>query len=479
VSSRFLASIALAFLVSGSAAVAQTEPSPPPSETAAPAPLPPAGVVPAALTVDVTGTPATDADVIDTEIRAALNRAIRPTLRPGAAVSYGPIVPWPLLPLALGQRTAIVVTVTIEGDLTSAPVQGTTMLTVENVPVPQVPPRVLYLSDDPEYLWSDGLVFRGGVDAATPARLYYYQSDLGLPRDVDVLVTAPVLTRVQLIGSGSGPDLDVMAVGHSVSRDFLRLEAANEGTIVDVGPGRPVVLRHALILQGEVVAGVVDAQVLSGGPARLSVIATPAGGHAEAYLDGPRVPYDGHHRHGAFSLAGFGDLSRSYTVGGPDVAVRYGGRNATPPSLDPNDPGRDYGDYGVIHRITFSLDNPTDDPQLVYLYERPLAGPVRSTFIVDGQMKDVGCARLPQQYRVMSYQLAPQSRGASTTITMTDGGSFYPLEFGVTSTPPLPTTPPVGAPEGCSPVVPAFNDATPAPAPAQVPTPAETPSSPP
>ncbi len=119
----------------------------------------------------------------------------------------------------------------------------------------------------------------------------------------------------------------------------------------------------------------------------------------------------------------------------------------------------------MIHRITFMLDNPTDDAQQVYLYEKPLAGPVRSTFVVDGQMKDVGCARLPEQYRVMTYQLPPQSKGASTTITMTDGGSFYPLEFGVTATPPLPTTPPVGTPNGCSPIVPAFSDPTPAPQP--------------
>ncbi len=136
-------------------------------------------------------------------------------------------------------------------------------------------------------------------------------------------------TRVQLIGTGSGPDLDVMAVGHTVSRDFLRLEQQNEGTIVDVQPGRPVVIRHALILQGEVVAGIVDARVLNGGPARISVIASAAGGVPFAYLDGPRVPYDGHHRHGAFDLDGFGSLAQTYTVGGPDVAVQYGGRNAT------------------------------------------------------------------------------------------------------------------------------------------------------
>jgi hypothetical protein len=34
---------------------------------------------------------------------------------------------------------------------------------------------------------------------------------------------------------------------------------------------------------------------------------------------------------------------------------------------------------------------------------------------------------------------------------MTDGGSFYPLEVGLSGTPPQPVTPPVSAPDGCFP----------------------------
>ncbi|HEY0395196.1 MAG TPA: hypothetical protein VGD01_11940, partial [Candidatus Elarobacter sp.] len=277
----------------------------------------------------------------------------------------------------------------------------------------------------------------------------------GVPRDLDVVLTAQAPTRVHLIESAAGPDLDVMSVGHTVSRDLLRYELGNQGTVVDLVPGRPFVVRHALLLQGEVVAGAVDVQVVSGAAA-VTVLASPAGSRPDAYLAGPRVGYDGHHRHGVFDLEGFGALASAYTAGGPDVAVQYGGRNATPRNLDPADPGRDYGDYGVLHRITFTLANPTDAASPVYLYEKPLGGPVRSTFIVDGQLKEIGCARLQQPYWVATYQLPPHFTGASTTLTMTDGGSFYPLEYGVSANPPSPYTPPVGAPDGCSPIAPAF-----------------------
>jgi len=450
-SKRFAAFLIVALLAAGSAAAAQSYETPPPAPVPAPAaPLPPAGVVPATLSLDVTGSPAADPAFLDLEIRKALNRQIRPTLRPGASIVYGPIVPWPLFPLAAGTRAAVNVTVTITGDADSAPVSGVTTIALTNVPVAAQPPAVLYLSDDPEYVNGEGVVFRGSVSAERPARLYYYHSDVGAPRDLDVVLTAATPSRVELTDSGAGPDLDVMSVGHAVTRDYLQQRLSGEGIVVDVVPGRPFVLRHALLLHGEVVAGTADVHVLAGGAVGISVVASPAGSRPEAYLGAPRLPYDGHRRHGTFDLRGYGAIAETYTAGGPPASAQYGGRATTPRNLDPSDDGRDYGDYGVVHRITFTLVNPTDAAQLVYLYEKPLGGPVRSSFFVDGQLKELGCARLPQPYRIASYQLPAQTTGATTTITMTDGGSFYPLEFGVTDAPPQPTTPPVGHPDGCS-----------------------------
>ncbi len=454
----FAAALVAASLFIGRSVLAQPletpppQPAPSPQPTASPAvPLPPAGVIPANITLDVTGSPA-DASFLDQQIRAALNREIRPTLHTGSSITYGPIVPWPLYPLAAGARAAVNVTVRIAGDETSAPVTAVTTVTINNDVVAPAAPSVLFLSDDPEYLLTEGLILRGTVTAARPARLYYYHSDIGVPRDLDVVLTSAVASRVQLIASEAGPDLDVLSVGHTVSRDFLRFEQANVGTVVDVVPGKPFVLRHSLMLQAEVVAGAVDVRVLSGGAVTLSVVGTPAGSRPEAFLDGPRMPLDGHRRHGTFDLDGFGPIAASYTIGAAaPTAVQYGGTSPTPRNLDPNDSGRDYGDYGVVHHITFTLVNPTDDPHSVYLYEKPLGGPVRGTFYVDGQLKELGCVRLPQPYWITTYQLPPHSTGATTTVTMTDGGSFYPVEFGVMETQPQPYTPPVGSPDGCSP----------------------------
>jgi len=432
--------------------------------------LPPAGVIPPGVSLSVTGSPA-DGSFVDTQIRDALDRQIRPTLRPGSSISYGPIVPWPILPLPAAARTAVNVTVTITGNDTSASVSGTTLAVVDDVVTPPPKPVVLFLSDDPEYLQSEGLVFRGNVALGRAARLYYYHADLGLPRDVDVVLTADAPSRVQLVQSKGGPELDVMNVGHIVTRDVMLNEQRNQGILIDLAPGKPVVVRHDLILQGELVAGAIDLSVLSGAGITASVVASPAGGRPETYLAGPRVALDGHNRHGIFDLNDFGNHTATYAVGGPDTAVKYGGRTPTPRNVDPNDSGRDYGDYGVLHNITFTLMNPTSASQLIYLYAKPLGGPVRSTFIVDGQFKEMGCARLPVPYWLTTYQLPPLSKTASTTLTMTDGGSFYPIEFGVTATQPASYTPPIHTADGCSPSAPAWT------APTAVPQPAATPLS--
>ncbi|MGH7330340.1 MAG: hypothetical protein ACREJX_18490, partial [Polyangiaceae bacterium] len=67
---------------------------------------PPAGTIPSSVSLTVTGTPA-GPRFLERQIDAALDRAIRPTLAPGAAVEYGPL-PIPLQPLQPGFITSLI-----------------------------------------------------------------------------------------------------------------------------------------------------------------------------------------------------------------------------------------------------------------------------------------------------------------------------------------------------------------------------------
>ncbi|MBV8637573.1 MAG: hypothetical protein JO322_05765 [Candidatus Eremiobacteraeota bacterium] len=407
-----------------------------------------AGSVPNAVTLKVTGTPM-DPAWLSSQISAAVSR--NATVHPGATLA----APSPsIAPPQLGTSANVSVPVQISGNGQYLDVAATTSVTVQNVDVePFAPPTLMY-DDDPEHLAGDGVIYRGSVTAGAPSRLYYYHDNTSDPRRIVVALSSSGnrTSPVQIIDSTAGPNIDVMSVGHAVSRDYLLMKPRNEGVIYDVDPSAPLVLHDVPMSSRQLVAGTLGINVLSGGPVTVTVLAVAPGADPLAMLAGPLLPRDGHNRSGVFQLTNFGTDSLAYTVGGNDTSIVYGDRDPTPQNVDPASAGRDYGDYGVTHTFLFSLSNPTSAPANVYLYERPIGGVVRSSFLVDGRLADMGCVRVNTvRYQIAAFALQPNQRYQLNVQTMTDGGSNYPLEVGLTATPPEPVVPAISAPDGCFP----------------------------
>jgi len=406
-----------------------------------------AGTIPSTLTLKVTGSPV-DPTWLAAQIEAFITRMM--TVQPGAQATVTvPTSPAPLV----GESVQTAVPVQIAGNGTYFDVTGTTNMTVRNVGVEPFAPPVLFYDDDPERIVADGLVYRGSVSSQTPARLYYYHDGGPDPRRLAVILTSQSQdpTSVQIIDASAGPNLDVMSVGHAVSKTYLSLAPRNEGIIVDLDAGEPYLLHDFALTAKAGVAGSVAMQVVSGGPVTVSVVAYSPGVNPVTLLAGPAAPPDGHHRTGVFSIVNFGTQSLAYTVGGEDTKTVYADRDSSPPNAQSGIDGHDFGDYGVLHTFLFSLNNPTAAPATVYLYERPIGGIVRSTFLVDGNLAEVGCVRLSVPYQIQAFELAAGGRYQVNVQTMTDGGSNYPLEVGMTATPPVASAPPISGPDGCFP----------------------------
>jgi hypothetical protein len=403
--------------------------------------------VPQNLDLTVTGNPASG-PFLERTIRAALQRTIRPTLPPGASARFGPVAPLPvaLAPGFIASASVPVAIAAPAGD----PLLATTNVNLTNAEAPAAAPVQLVFDDDPEYVAANGMLAQASVDAERPTRLYYYHADTGLPKDIAVVLTSTAQTRVHLIDAHSGPDLDVMNVGDQITRDFLEVEPHNEGIIADVQPGTPFVLKNSLTLAAELVAGTVDVRVLMGAPVTVSVVAYSPGTDLASALQAPPVARDGHNRHGTFDLTGIGSAFVDYTAGAPDATYTIGGATAAPSPL-PGTDGSDTGAYGVVHHVAFTLRNPAPQQQTVYLYERAHGGPVRASYLIDGTLMTMGCARVPTPYLITFFVLDPQSQRTVSLLTMADGGSNFPLDIGATTTPPQPQTPPQNAPDGCFP----------------------------
>jgi hypothetical protein len=408
-----------------------------------------AGTIVPQTTLTVTGDPA-QPDWLAQEVTDWVSRLTQ--AMPGAQITMGTVSP-PPAPLAPGGTAQFLVPIQIAGNGQYFDQAGSTTVTVQNTPLSPFLPGLLFYDDDPEHVAQDGVLFRGTVSLAAPARLYYYHDDLADPRRLVVALrsNSEDPTSVQLIEATAGPNIDVMQVGESVSKRFLLTKNQHEGVVLDLSSDQPYLMTDLPMTARQLVAGTADLRLLSGGPIEVTVLAVSPGVDPRTVLDGPVLPGDGHHRSGAFAIAGFGSESLSFSAGGPDATTVIGDTDPTPPNVTPSADGRDYGDYGVVHTIDLTLANPSAAAAAAYLFLQPLAGPARGSFLIDGNVVEIGCVRVPSRYQITAFALPPGQTSHVVLQTMTDGGSFYPVRLGVTATAPLPSAPPINAPDGCFP----------------------------
>ncbi|MDP9023827.1 MAG: hypothetical protein M3N13_00445, partial [Candidatus Eremiobacteraeota bacterium] len=409
-----------------------------------------AGTVGPSAVLRVTGDPL-DPAWLQAQIAATVARST--LVQNGTLVQTGSFTLPPSL--AAGSSALVSVPVTIaSNDDRYFSVSKTTSVTIENVLATPFTPSLLFYDDDPEKLASDGVLYRGTISAQRPARLYYYHQNGAQPRDLIVTLAAERgPATVVVIDSTAGPNADVLTVGHNATRNFLQMKPANEGVVLDVFAEQPYVLHAIPMGAAELVAGNVDFKVRAGGPITVTVLAAPSGATAAqiaALSAQPQLPGDGHRRTGMFTIPeSYSSQTLAYSVGDPDVSTLYGG--TTPPPAQAGQAGKDYGDYGVLREIDFDTFNPTGAPAVVYLYEKPQGGVVRSSFVVNGMLHEVGCARVAHAYLIAPFTLAAGQRARIAVTTMTDGASSYPLEVGLTPDPPEGSTPPLFSAEGCFP----------------------------
>lgn len=411
-----------------------------------------AGTIVPQTSLTVTGNPA-QPGWLAARVQTAVARLTK--AMPGAQTSIGPVGE-PAVPLQPGGSTQFTVPVQIAGNGEYFDQAGTTTVSVQNLAIDGFTPGVLFYDDDPEHVSQDGVLFRGTVSATAPTRLFYYHDAGADPGNARKLVVAlrsdsQDPTSVQLVDASAGPNMDVMYVGQTLTKNFLLTKSLGEGLVVTLSQDEPYVIDDRSMNARELVTGAVDLRVLSGGPVIVTVLAVSPGVDARSLLATPVLPGDGHHRTGAFRIAGFGADALSYSAGGPDATVVVGDTEPTPPSVDAGAPGHDYGDYGVLHTIDLTMSNPGSAPSTTYLYLKPLAGPARGSFLIGGSLFDVGCVRVPSPYEVTSFDLAAGASSRVVVQTMTDGGSFYPVQIGLTATPPQPSAPPIDGPDGCFP----------------------------
>ena len=409
---------------------------------------PPAGTVPPDVYVELAGnvTPF----FLATRVRDAI--AQRATLQPFVDVKV-PSVSLPLTPGRVVQSVTVPVQVTLDGkgtfvDVTS---KATVHVQIDGLPPPAAPQTLLY-SDSPEYVTGDGVLFRSVTPAAPgrPARIYLYHVAMTEPRSFALVLRARDTTaHVALTGASAPPSTKYLCTGHRATAEYLREVRRRESVVATVAPDHPFVLSLQSDMHvRELIAGAYDIVVLDGGAIDVEVVSTAHGIDPLSVADDPEAPADRSRRKGEFALASIRPLALELRIGSPDeepsIDIGLGSIEGTPefPNLRTG-PRFFPGDYGIVRPVQLHLVNVTDVPQTAYLYEVALNRALTSTFWFDGDLNPTEVPMVVdpnQRYVVRAFPLAPREDRTVTGEYMTDGGSNYTAEYGLTAD--TPQTPP-------------------------------------
>lgn len=383
---------------------------------------PPAGVIPRVVEVAVTGAPAPQ-DLI----REAVQRRLEETVRrePGAIMELGPIA----IEGALTPETSTTTEVAVEiRSPYAGPVRGTVAVTVTNQPLVLADPAALLVSNRPEVITGNGLLFHESLVRDRPARLLYHHMN-GTPSQVRVLkvtLTNPgaAAARVHYLSGIAGPSPDPIHVGFASTARFLSAVLAGRGYFVEVPPRGKAAFTAYTLAPMALVSGIMQFQVTEGGPVDLTVhvrlpwlldrtVTTDLGPWAFPH---PRGTFPGsvveivreQPAHEPAHLADLGVMSNLVDVRTGEPLV---------------------GDYGVLYRLRLRLTNPTGSEVATTLTATAAGGLARGLFLIDGTPADVGLMRAGEQRAVTVFTVAPGGTRDIVLVTMPVAGSFYPVRL--------------------------------------------------
>jgi hypothetical protein len=386
----------------------------------------PAGEILNALTIRITGNPATPYFIKEQALQAALH-AVR--IRPGAHIIATPESVNVREPLEADNLTTIDVPIILQGNgyLT---VQGTTRVRVENIALPPIHPAYLMVSDFPETLTENGLLFEADLSPAQTARfLYYHANPAGQPdRRIVFTLQNPSSqpANVQFISGSAGPDKNEMWVGHLSTQTFLVRNAGNEGSVLTVPGNTTVVLVNQSLPTQSVVSNLIQLREISGAPLHLRLLAQNASNPIDsATQPGALLTSTVPHARGIYPIPEF-FFDYQYDTSGPNLEIPIG--QIPLPELKSGESLA--GDYGVLQTVTVRVVNP--DPRnaaSIALYANPRGGRATGTFIIDGTLVQAHGLPAYSHVKLREYTIPPGGFIRTSLTTMPEGGSSYPLRL--------------------------------------------------
>jgi len=300
----------------------------------------------------------------------------------------------------------------------------------ENVALPHIRPSRLMVSDYPEQLRENGVLFTATIDRTAPQRfLYYHYNPPGQPARRIVLRaqnTSMQPATLQFISGEAGPGANEMEVGHSSTVRFLAREAQNEGSVVVVPPQSSVTLVNQLLPPQTSVSNLVQLRELDGDPVGLTLVAQNASDPPDRPVDSATLlESEVKHARGIYRVPEF-YFDYVYSVdSSEDLEMPIG--QLPLPNLREGEALA--GDYGVMQSINLTIVNPTAAQAAIAIYENPRGGRATGTYLIDRILVQSHAVAPFTKWKLREYRVPPHSTFRVTITTMPEGGSSYPVRL--------------------------------------------------
>lgn len=383
-----------------------------------------AGSIASALRVRLTGDPATSAFVKGQVAQAVMDAALP---RTGAVARAFPTDVNVRRDLKPDDLFTVDVPVLIEGPQ-YIPAQGTTHVTIENYALPRISPRDLLVSDFPETLKENGVLFTANLTREVARRfLYYHFNPLGQPPRrllLKVENPAPEPAMVQFISGSAGPEQNEMEVGHLSTRRFLVREQQNEGTVVTIPGNTTINLVNQLLPETNTVSAILQLREVTGSPLKLTLLAQDSTDPVDRPVaqSAPLLNGDVPHARGVYPVPEF-FYNYTWETSQDPLEIPIGTLKL--PNLREGDALA--GDYGVQQSITLTIVNNSPAPAPVALYESPRGGRATGTYIIDHVLVQAHAVAPYAHVKLREYTVPARGFVRVSITTMPEGGSSYPL----------------------------------------------------
>jgi hypothetical protein len=384
-----------------------------------------AGVIADSGSVRVTGDPASPSFVKDqavaTAIALAQPRADAQVVASADEVTFSQ-------PLAQDDVATVDVPVLIQGNDYFS-VEGTTHVRVENVAAPKIMPDSLMVSDYPERLTENGVLFTADLKRSQPSRfLYFHYNPPGEPDRRIVLRaqnTSPEPAIVQFIDGQGATTSNEMLTGHEATSAFLRDLVQNQGHIIVIPANGTMNLIEQPLPAKMIVCNLLQLRVLNGSSVHLTLFAQNATDAPDASLaDTGLLSGDHPHARGVYEIPEFHD-SRLWRVNDEYLELPIG--QIPLPNVMKGEALA--GDYGVLQTFVIKVENPNSSPQSIAIYENPRGGRATGTFLIDGVLIQSHQVPAFSRYKIRQYVVPGRGFVRVTIATIPDSGSSYPVRL--------------------------------------------------